>query len=97
VLHGDYGVGTVTDLNVYHTVIDFDVHGLRRFVTNMVVVERTADPGPTPSERRAITLVRQREERARVKAASLIEKPVPASRRSRKRVVDDEADTPVEA
>jgi len=39
-----YGAGTVTLLDVYHTVVDFDGHGLRRFVTNRIVVERTDDP-----------------------------------------------------
>ncbi len=68
VAHQQYGVGTVTDLNVYHTVIDFDAHGLRRFITNRVVVERTSDPGPTPAERRATDLRRQREDRARIRA-----------------------------
>jgi len=52
VQHEQYGAGTVTLLDVYHTVIDFDGHGLRRFVTQRVVVERTDDPGPTASERR---------------------------------------------
>lgn len=83
VQHGQYGVGSVTLLDVYHTVIDFDGHGLRRFVTDRVVVERTDDPGPTPSERRAISARRAKEERARVKA-SLVEKPPVPSRRRRK-------------
>jgi hypothetical protein len=85
VQHEQYGVGSVTLLDVYHTVIDFDGHGLRRFVTNRVVVERTEDPGPTPSERRVIATRRAKEERARVKAASLVEKvPVPSRRRRTK-------------
>jgi hypothetical protein len=70
VAHGQYGAGTVTDLDIYHTVIDFDAHGVRRFVTDRVVLEPTADPGPSPSERRAIELNRQREERARRRAAA---------------------------
>jgi hypothetical protein len=70
VAHGQYGLGTITDLDVYHTVIDFDAHGPRRFVTNRVVLERTLDPGPTASERRATELRRQRDERARKRAAA---------------------------
>jgi hypothetical protein len=90
-----YGAGTVTLLDVYHTVIDFDGHGIRRFVTNRVVVERTEDPGPTPSERRAIVLRRAKEERARVKAAALVEKvPVPSRRR---RAKPDPEDAPAPA
>ena len=91
VQHEQYGVGSVTLLDVYHTVIDFDGHGLRRFVTDRVVVERTEDPGPTPSERRVIAARRAKEERARVKAAALVEKvPVPSRRR---RTKPDPADT----
>jgi hypothetical protein len=70
VAHGQYGAGTVTELNVYHTVIDFDGHGLRRFVTNRVVLEQTTDLGPTESERRAAALRRAREERARIRKAA---------------------------
>jgi hypothetical protein len=70
VTHGHYGAGTVTDLDMYHTVIDFDAHGPRRFVTNRVVVERTTDPGPSLSERRAAALRRGREERSRTRRAA---------------------------
>jgi hypothetical protein len=98
--HEQYGVGSVTMLDVYHTVIDFDGHGLRRFVTDKVVVERTEDPGPTPAERRVIAARRAKEERARVKAAALVEKvPVPSRRRRTKPDPDDApapaAETPV--
>jgi hypothetical protein len=41
-----YGPGTVTEANSQHTVIDFDHHGLRRFVTNLVVLEKTTEPAP---------------------------------------------------
>lgn len=92
VQHEQYGVGTVTMLDVYHTVIDFDGHGLRRFVTDRVVVERTEDPGPTPSERRVIVARRAKEERARIKAAALVEK-VPAPSR-RRRAKPDPEDAP---
>ena len=97
VQHEQYGVGSVTLLDVYHTVIDFDGHGLRRFVTNRVVVERTEDPGPTPSERRAIAARRAKEERARVKAAALVEKvPVPSRRRRAKPDPEDAPEPAVE-
>jgi hypothetical protein len=101
VQHEQYGVGTVTLLDVYHTVIDFDAHSLRRFVTNRVVLERTDDPGPTASEKRVIAARRAKEERARVKAAALVEKvPTPSRRRRTKPDPEDaatpapEADTP---
>ena len=68
VSHEQYGTGTVTDRNVYHTVIDFDAYGSRRFVTDRVVLERSSVPSPAGSERREVTLRRQREERARKRA-----------------------------
>lgn len=70
VAHGHYGAGTVTELNIYHTVIDFDAHGLHRFVTNRVVLEQTTDPGPSASERRATALKRVRDERSRARKAA---------------------------
>jgi hypothetical protein len=41
-----YGPGTITDADTHHTVIDFDNHGLRKFVTNLVVLESTNEPAP---------------------------------------------------
>jgi hypothetical protein len=41
-----YGAGTVTEVDTYHTVIDFDQHGVRRFVTNLVQLTPTTDPAP---------------------------------------------------
>ncbi len=46
VLHAQYGTGTLTDVNEYHTVIDFDEHGPRKFVTNLVVIEASRVPAP---------------------------------------------------
>jgi hypothetical protein len=42
-----YGTGTIRLLDEYHTVIDFDEHGIRRFSTPMVKLERsdTVEPG----------------------------------------------------
>ena len=41
-----YGPGTLTDVNEFHTVIDFDQHGVRTFVTKLVVLESTSEPAP---------------------------------------------------
>lgn len=41
-----YGAGTVTEANDRHTVIDFDQHGVRTFVTAMVTLESTEEPAP---------------------------------------------------
>jgi len=42
----NYGAGTVTEANAYHTVIEFDEHGVRTFVTDRVVLEPTDEPAP---------------------------------------------------
>ncbi|MFB3855076.1 MAG: hypothetical protein ACE148_14805 [Vicinamibacterales bacterium] len=46
VAHEHYGPGTLTDINEYHTVIDFDDHGVRKFSTSMVVLQHTLLPAP---------------------------------------------------
>jgi hypothetical protein len=69
VLQLEYGPGTITAIDVYHTVIEFDRHGPRRFVTNRVVLESTSDPGPSASERKAILDKRTRDERKRKREA----------------------------
>ena len=37
--HSQYGCGVVTQSDVERTTIDFDAHGLKKFVTSMMVVE----------------------------------------------------------
>jgi hypothetical protein len=69
VVQADYGPGTITAIDIYHTVIDFDRLGQRRFVTNRVVLEATSDPGPSAAERKAIVDKRTRDERKRKREA----------------------------
>lgn len=53
VSHQQYGAGTLTDVNEYHTVIDFDDHGVHKFSTRLVVLEPTAIPAPVRAARPA--------------------------------------------
>ena len=46
-----YGPGTIIESNERHTVIDFDEHGVRRFVTEMVELESSTVPAPTKTKR----------------------------------------------
>ena len=46
VVHSQYGDGTVQSVNEYHTVIDFDAHGKRTFVSPRVVLADSAVPAP---------------------------------------------------
>jgi hypothetical protein len=39
VKHYRYGMGVVTESDTRQTAIDFDQHGLKRFVTTLMVVE----------------------------------------------------------
>ena len=47
-----YGSGTVLESNEHHTVIDFDEHGVRRFVTSMVVLKTSTVPAPKKAKRK---------------------------------------------
>lgn len=51
VLQAQYGVGTITAVNEYHTVIDFDEHGTRRFATPLVRLERSLTTAPDKPQR----------------------------------------------
>jgi hypothetical protein len=42
----NYGDGTITGADDHHIVIDFDGHGVKRFATGLVVLERTSAPAP---------------------------------------------------
>jgi len=46
--HEQYGVGTVTESNTERTTIDFDDHGVKKFVTSIWVAELVGEP---PAER----------------------------------------------
>jgi hypothetical protein len=48
--HFQYGLGVVTESDSEHTDIDFDIHGMKKFVTTIMVVERAE--GTPPSRRR---------------------------------------------
>lgn len=41
-----YGDGTITNVNEYHTKIDFDVHGLRTFISERVNLVPSTTPAP---------------------------------------------------
>ena len=41
-----YGPGTVSSSDERYTVIEFDNHGRRVFVTDMVTLEKTDEPAP---------------------------------------------------
>jgi hypothetical protein len=48
--HFQYGLGVVTESNSDRTSIDFDLHGLKKFVTSIMVVD--AAEGTPPKRRR---------------------------------------------
>jgi hypothetical protein len=49
--HFQYGLGVVTESNSDRTSIDFDLHGMKKFVTSIMVVD--AVEGTPPKRRRA--------------------------------------------
>lgn len=46
VTQSDYGSGTVTSSDERYTVIEFDNHGRRTFVTDMVMLSKSEEPAP---------------------------------------------------
>ncbi len=47
--HSQYGLGVVTDSDTERTSIDFDLHGLKKFVTSMMIVEPAEGTPPRRS------------------------------------------------
>jgi len=54
--HFQYGLGVVTDSNSEHTSIDFDLHGMKKFVTSIMVVDAAEG---TPPKRRRVRKVKK--------------------------------------
>lgn len=52
VLQPQYGAGTVTEVTDERTVIDFDDHGVRKFVSHLVSLTLTERPAPERPTRR---------------------------------------------
>jgi len=48
-----YGSGTITAVNEFHTIIDFDEHGVRTFSTNRVQLDRSDSAAPVRPAPRA--------------------------------------------
>lgn len=65
----NYGAGTVTEANAYHTVIEFDEHGVRTFVTDRVMLEPTNEPAPARTKSRGKRTVRKKSEAKKVDQA----------------------------
>lgn len=68
--HSQYGLGVVTASDAERTTIDFDLHGIKKFITSLMVVELmsgSAPPRPAPARRS--TKRSQASAAARAKAA----------------------------
>jgi hypothetical protein len=46
VLHEKYGHGTISEADRQYTVIDFDLHGRKKFITKIVSLESSDEPAP---------------------------------------------------
>ena len=51
VMQSQYGSGTVTSSDERYTVIEFDQHGKRTFVTDMVTLGASTEPAPNKPEK----------------------------------------------
>jgi hypothetical protein len=53
VRHQQYGIGTVTESTTERTTIDFDSHGVKKFITSIWTAELVGDPpAGRPTKRR---------------------------------------------
>lgn len=50
--HFQYGLGVVTESDAERTTIDFDLHGTKKFVTSIMVVDPAEGTPPKRSKRR---------------------------------------------
>ncbi len=52
--HFQYGCGVITELDPSRTTIDFDIHGIKKFVTSLMVVEPAEGAPPKRPRARRI-------------------------------------------
>lgn len=53
IVHSVYGLGTVVSVADRHTIIEFDEHGRRKFVTTMIQLDHSDEPAPEPKAARS--------------------------------------------
>ena len=53
VLHATYGPGTIVEAGPLRTIIDFDGHGRRKFMTSLVQLERSDVAAPAAPAKRS--------------------------------------------
>ena len=51
--HGKFGLGTVLSCNEEHTVIKFDEHGEKKFISSIVIPNLKKSDRHPPAEKRA--------------------------------------------
>jgi hypothetical protein len=50
--HFQYGLGVITESNEQRTSIDFDIHGMKKFVTSLMAVDPAEGTPPKRSRRK---------------------------------------------
>jgi hypothetical protein len=56
--HFQYGLGVITESNEQRTSIDFDIHGMKKFVTSLMAVDPAeGTPPKRPRRKRSRKLV----------------------------------------
>jgi hypothetical protein len=50
--HSQYGLGVITESNEQRTSIDFDIHGMKKFVTGLMAVDPAEGTPPKRSRAR---------------------------------------------
>ena len=46
-----YGSGTITSSDERYTIVEFDAHGKKTFVTDIVALEKSDEPAPNKPEK----------------------------------------------
>ncbi len=55
--HFQYGLGVITESDAERTTIDFDLHGLKKFVTSLMVVDPAEGTPPKRPRRKSVKKV----------------------------------------
>ena len=51
VQHAEYGLGKIKEVDARYTTIEFDEHGVKKFVTDLVRLTRSDTPAPVKASR----------------------------------------------
>ncbi len=82
VQHEKYGLGVISEADAEYTVIEFDEHGRKKFLTSLVSLQSSDEPPPKRRRARKTTTTTKTSKKTAKKKKTTTKKKAKASKKS---------------